>query len=75
MKDTLISVNTGGEFELYQTTTGQLAEFNLWKSEMSADELNTLTCEAEGNVASWGSLQEHGTSLRTSRTFANCDGK
>ena len=39
---------------------------------MTAEELNSETCGAKGNVVSWDTLIEKGTSNRTERAFSGC---
>ena len=56
-------------------TTGQLADFNMWDYEMSADEVNVTTCEPAGNVASWDTLKEKGDAMESVKAFPGCNGR
>ena len=58
-----------------QTVPGEIADFNMWQREMTLNELNLLTCETEGDVASWNTLKEKGVSNRTRKEFTACNGK
>ena len=56
-------------------TTGQLADFNMWDYEMSADEVNVTTCGPAGNVVSWNTLKEKGESMEIVKAFPGCNGR
>ena len=47
----------------------------MWQTEMSLDQLNLEACGTEGDVASWNTLQEKGSSTRTQQDFPSCAGK
>ena len=64
-----------GGFEISQTSPGQLADFNMWKREMTTDELNSATCGTKGDVVSWDTLKEKGRATRTERIFPGCNCK
>ena len=66
---------SGGKLDTHQTVPGQIADFNMWKREMTLDELNLLTCGTEGDVVSWNTLKEEGVSSRTEKKLTACDGK
>ena len=66
---------SGGDLESDQTVPGQIADFNMWKKEMTLDELNLLTCGTEGDVVSWNTLKEEGVTNRTQKEFTACDGR
>ena len=70
----LLYLWSGGGFQLSQTSPGQLADFNMWKREMTVAELNALTCGTKGDVVSWATLREKGHSKRTERVLPGCDG-
>ena len=63
-----------GGFDLAQASYGKLADFNIWRREMSVDQLNSETCGFSGDVVSWRTLQEKGTSARTKHVFPGCNG-
>ena len=65
----------GGELDPEETVPGQIADFNMWKMEMTLDELNLLTCGTEGDVVSWNTLKVKGVSNRTQKEFPSCAGK
>ena len=65
---------TEGSFKSSQTLAGQLAEFNMWHSEMSLNQLLSGTCGRKGNVSSWDTLQLVGDSTETYRVFPDCKG-
>ena len=62
-------------YDVSQTVAGRLAEFNMWNFELSQDELNFNTCDKDGNVVSWNTLQERGTSTRSVQSFPVCNRK
>ena len=64
----------GGSFDESQTAVGQIAGFNMWQREMSAEELLTETCGSEGTVASIDNFSEKGTLERSITTFPECAG-
>ena len=64
-----------GGFELDQTSPGQLTDFNMWQHEMTLDELNSATCGTKGDVVSWDTLQERGSSSKTNKFLPGCNGK
>ena len=64
-----------GGFRIGEMTPGMLADFNMWQHEMTEDELNSDSCGARGDVASWETLKEKGTSLRTKHILPSCIGK
>ena len=64
-----------GGFDIRQMAPGKLADFNMWQHEMTEDELNSDSCGARGDVASWETLKEKGTSLRTKHVLPSCIGK
>ena len=66
---------TGGDLSVEQTTDGQLADFNMWDYEMSADEVNVTTCGPAGNVVSWDSLKKKGESMESVKAFPGCNGR
>ena len=66
---------SGGGLSVSHTIPGQLADFNLWQREMSEQELNSLSCSAEGDVSSFRTLEERGVSAKSFRTFPECQGK
>ena len=66
---------SGGDLESDQTVPGQIADFNMWKKEMTLNELNLLTCGTEGDVVSWNTLKEEGVTNRTQKEFTACDGR
>ena len=68
-------MNLGGGFSLNQMVPGQIAEFNMWEKEMTLNELNFELCGAEGDVVSWNTLQEEGSSLWTHKEYTACNGK
>ena len=65
----------GGTLDYHQTVPGKLADFNMWRHEKTAAQLNSETCEAQGDVVSWNTLLEKGSSTRTNELFAGCAGK
>ena len=65
----------GGNLSTIQVTTGQLADFNMWDYEMSADEVNVTTCGPAGNVASWDTLKKKGEPMESVKAFPGCNGK
>ena len=65
----------GGSLNVGQASPGQLANFNMWKKEMTLDQLNSGTCGGQGDVVSWNTLQEKGSSVRTQEYFPTCTGK
>ena len=65
----------GGGFDSDQTVPGQIADFNMWKMEMTVDELNHEGCETKGNVVSRNTLKEAGVYTKTQKEFAACNGK
>ena len=64
-----------GGFRIDEMTPGMLADFNMWQHEKTEDELNSESCGARGDVASWKTLKEKGTSLRTKHILPSCIGK
>ena len=68
-------LHVDGGYDRKQVVPGKLAEFNMWNREMTADELNSETCGAHGNVVSWSTLQERGTAVKSSENFPRCAGK
>ena len=62
----------GGNLDPTQTLPGQLAEFNLWKQEMTKEQLNTKTCSAQGSVVSINTLKEKGNIFKSFKTFPSC---
>ena len=74
-KATLLNLSTVGELESDQTNPGQIAEFNMWSYEMSIEQLLSNTCGTKGDVSSWDTLQQQGTSEEKSRIFPDCSGK
>ena len=65
----------GGGLDLDQLTVGYIAEFNMWSYKMAVEELNTETCGTNGNISSWYTLQEMGSSARTTELFSHCTGE
>ena len=65
----------GGGLDLYQVTIGYIAEFNMWSYKMAVEELNTETCGTKGNISSWYTLMEKGSSARTTELFSHCTGE
>ena len=61
--------------DITQATAGQLADFNMWDYEMSADEVNVTTCGPVGNVVSWDTLKKKGESLESVKAFPGCNGR
>ena len=68
-------MSVGGRLDIAQVVPGKLADFNMWQREMTADELNSQTCGAEGNAVSWNTLREQGSSPRTKHFLPGCNGK
>ena len=66
---------TGGNLSIQQTTAGQLADFNMWDYEMSADEVNVTTCGPAGNVVSWDTLKKKGDAMESVKAFPGCNGE
>ena len=64
-----------GDFDSMETVPGQLADFNMWKKEMTFDELNLELCGMEGDVVSWNTLQEEGSAIWTKKEYTDCNGK
>ncbi|XP_067950451.1 C-reactive protein-like [Watersipora subatra] len=64
-----------GSFDIRQTVTGEIAEFNMWDFEMNMAQINTKTCGYKGNVASWDTLQKDKADEMTTKTFPPCDAK
>ena len=58
-----------------QTTAGEMADFNMWQHEMTADEVVSQTCGAYGSVSTWSTLQEKGISRAMHKDFRDCQGK
>ena len=44
----------------------------MWNREMSVEELNSETCGVSGNIVSWNTLRERGTSRRSQQNFPEC---
>ena len=42
---------------------------------MTEEELNTETCGTNGNISSWNTLREKGSSARTTELFSHCTGE
>ncbi|XP_067939166.1 uncharacterized protein [Watersipora subatra] len=63
----------GGNFDIRQTVTGKIAEFNMWDFEMSVAQINRRTCGYKGNIASWDTLQKDKTEGMTTATFPACN--
>ena len=70
----LVMYSDGG-YQLTQTTPGQIAVFNMWDYEMTAEEVNSKTCGSGGNVSSWDTLNVKGISDTAYRIFPGCKGK
>ena len=58
-----------------QVTAGQLADFNMWDYEMSADEVNVTTCGPAGNVVSWNTLKKKGEFVESVKALPGCNGR
>ena len=61
--------------DVQHSLPSQIAEFNIWNYEMTLEELLSETCGNTGNVASWETLNEKGTSVREYQTFPSCKGR
>ena len=53
-----------GGFQLKDTASGTIAEFNLWNYAVPEQLIDFNTCGPSGNVVSWNTLWEEGNSLR-----------
>lgn len=60
---------TVGSFDSSQLTEARVAGFNMWDYELTADQMNALTCESEGNLVSPSTLQLGGTASYTYENF------
>lgn len=60
----------GGPLDSAHTTTGKLAWFNIWNSEMDQTSLSLQLCDAEGDVTTWSSLLLNGNASGTESSFA-----
>ena len=60
---------------LTDTNNAQIAEFNMWHHEMTAEEINTQTCGMEGTVSNWNRLRVVGQYVETREQFPDCQGK
>ena len=52
-------------FQLNDTATGEIAEFNLWNYAISDALIKFQTCGTYGNVVSWNTLWEEGESVKS----------
>ena len=68
-------MSVGGRLDVAQVVPGKLANFNMWRREMTAEELNSQTCGAKGNVVSWDTLREKGIYPRSKHFLPGCNGK
>ena len=66
--------DVGGGFDVAQSIPGQLADFNMWSYEMLPANINFGTCAAIGDIVSWNTLEEMGSSTRSQRVFPDCNG-
>ena len=62
-------------FQLHETAAGKIAEFNLWNYAISDELIDFQTCGTFGNVVSWNSLWEEGTSVRSFMDLPGTCGK
>ena len=55
------------------TGIGKIGEVNVWDYPISAQFLNVLTCGPTGNIVTWATLSENGTSNRYyNESFERC---
>ena len=70
-----------GDVQAEGTNPAYISMFNMWSYEMNSTEINSKTCEEQGDVVSWkvddlywGTLQEKEETLSTDDLIPRCSG-